>query len=452
MKAGILFRRSRLSVIVVAACVASISAVALLAQQPPPPPWFDREPSGPPLETRHYQPDREPQARLSNVTPPPAGAANYPPPQLPRRLPDAQPWQPGGMLGGPDPYQPFVTQPTMRPPQPQVAPVVIFEPGQIIAWVGDQPIQVGDVMPMVEQTLAPYLAKMKPEDIEKGRAEIEQQKRQLMKRALESAIEVKLLYSDFLRAVPADKKDEILPRITIRVEEQFYEKQLPEAMEKAEVESPAALDAKLRAYGSSLQQQKRTFVERVLGQSGLGEKIDYEPEITHKAMLDWYWENISEYEFPAKARWEKLTVKSANFPTREQAWAALGDMGNEVLRGAPLAAVAKRSSQGIDAGDSGYHDWTSKDSLASDVLNQAIFSLPVNQLSERMEDDQRYHIVRVIQRQGAGRKPFLEAQVEIKGKLKKQRIRQQITEYVAKLKKEIHVWTVFDDETENSGS
>jgi parvulin-like peptidyl-prolyl isomerase len=339
----------------------------------------------------------------------------------------------------------------MRPPQPQVAPVAIFAPGQIIAWVGDQPIQAGDVMPMVEQTLAPFLAKMAPEDIERGQAEIEQQKRALMKRALESAIEVKLLYQDFLRAVPADKKKEILAKITARVEEQFYEKQLPEAMEKAEVDSPAALDAKLRAYGSSLQQQKLTFVERVLGQSGLGEKIDYKPEITHQAMLDSYWENISEYEFPAKARWEKLTVKVTDFPSREQAWAALGDMGNEVLRGAPLAAVAKRHSQGLDAGDGGYHDWTSKDSLASDVLNQAIFSLPVNQLSERMEDGQEYHIVRVIERQEAGRKPFLEAQVEIKEKLQKQRIREQITDHVAKLRKEIRVWTIFDDEPENTG-
>jgi alpha-D-ribose 1-methylphosphonate 5-triphosphate diphosphatase PhnM len=190
------------------------------------------------------------------------------------------------------------------------------------------------------------------------------------------------------------------------------------------------------------------FLERVLGQSGLGEKIDYEPEITHQAMLDRYRENLQDYEYPAKARWEKLTVKFANFPTKEQAWAALGDMGNEVLRGAPLAAVAKRHSQGVDASDGGYHDWTCKDSLASDVLNEAIFALRVNELSQRLEDEGGFHIVRVIERRPAGRTPFLEAQVEIKETLRKERVREQITDYVAKLKKEIHVWSIFDDQPE----
>jgi hypothetical protein len=317
---------------------------------------------------------------------------------------------------------------------------------QIIAWVGEQPIQVGDVMPMVEQTLAPYLAKMDPEVVEAQREQIDLQKRELMKKALENAIEGKLLYQDFLRSIPADKKKEILPRITARVEEQFYETQLPETMEKAEVDSPAALDAKLRNYGSSLEQQKRLFVERVLGQSGLGEKIDYQPEITHQAMLDDYWQNIQDYEFPAQARWEKLTALFANFPSKQQAWAALGEMGNQVLRGAPLEAVAKRLSQGIDAAEGGLHDWTSQGSLASDALNQAIFNLPVGQLSERIEDEQGFHIVRVIERREAGRTPFTEAQVDIKEKLRKQRIRQQVTDHVSRLKQEIHVWTIFDDE------
>ena len=41
----------------------------------------------------------------------------------------------------------------------------VFKPGQIIAWVGDQPIQAGDVMPLIEQMLAPQLAKLTPEQL-----------------------------------------------------------------------------------------------------------------------------------------------------------------------------------------------------------------------------------------------------------------------------------------------
>ena len=222
----------------------------------------------------------------------------------------------------------------------------VFRPSQIIAWVGDQPIQVGDVMPMVEQIMAPRLAELDPKIVEQQKAQIEQQKDKLMRQALESVIQTKLLYLDFLRTIPADKKKEALPTITKRAEEQFYEKQLPEALKKAKVETAMELDAKLREFGSSLQRQKQSFVERAMGQSVIAQKVNYEPEITHQAMLDYYRAHLAEYDLPAKSRWEKLTVRFDRFPSKPEAWAALGNMGNEVLRGAPLNVVAQRQSQG----------------------------------------------------------------------------------------------------------
>jgi len=333
------------------------------------------------------------------------------------------------------------------PPQPPRAPVAkVFEPGQIIAWVGDQPIQSGDIMPTIEQMLAPALAKMSPEEIRSQQDQIDEQKQRLLQQALKNSVETKLLYLDFLRTLPDDKRKEILPNITKRAEEQFYEKQLPDAIQRAKVNSAIELDAELRKYGSSVAEQKRLFVERILGQSVLGQKIDYEPEVTHQEMLSYYQEHAPDFDRPARARWEKLTVRFDRFSSKAEAWAALGQMGNEVLRGAPLDAVARRRSQGVDAEDGGYHDWMTQGSLASDVLDRAIFTLPEEKLSERMEDDRGFHIVRVIEREEAGKVPFVDAQVEIKEALRKNKIRQQIEEYVAKLRNEITVRTIFDEQ------
>ena len=143
------------------------------------------------------------------------------------------------------------------------------------------------------------------------------------------------------------------------------------------------------------------------------------------------------------ARWEKLTVRFDRCASKQEAWAALGNMGNEVLR-APLQAVAHRQSQGIDAAEGGYHDWTSCGSLASETLDQAIFTLPVGRLSERLEDSEGFHIVRVIERTEAGRVPFEQAQFDIKETLRKEHIKSQITTYVAKLKQEIPVWNLLE--------
>lgn len=356
-------------------------------------------------------------------------------------------------VGSVSPDSNFRTVSTDRSISPSRPPVTVFKPSQIIAWVGDQPIQAGDLMPMIDQALAPHLEKIPPEELESHRAEIEAQKEIFLKQALTSAIETKLLYLDFLRTIPADKLKEALPNITAQAEKAFYEKQLPDALKKAKVDSPMALDAKLKQFGSSLEQQKRMFVERALGQSVLSQQIDYEREVTRQEMLDYYHKNQQKFFLEAKAQYEKLTVLFSRTQDKAEAWAAIAYMGNEVLRGAPFAAVAQRNSHDIDAEDGGFHDWTTKGSLASEALDQAVFSLPVGRLSQRIEDERGFHIIRVVQRQEASVVPFVDAQVKIREEIRKEKIQEQGQDYIAKLKGEIPVWTAFDEQesAENPG-
>ncbi|MCH5375773.1 MAG: peptidyl-prolyl cis-trans isomerase [Planctomycetes bacterium] len=465
------------------------SAPAVLSQEPPPPPRFDTELTPPPPVVAPAAPSGPAYRQATYAYPPSPGAMS--PAAGPRRLPsDTNPLPdagdfrlnaegPAGAYPPRDGHFPAVgnappdsghpaggfpavdnraADPSLAPGTPGLPPfsaappmpaAKVFEPGQIIAWVGDQPIQTGDIMPTIEQMLAPALAKMSPEEIRQQQDQIDEQKQRLLQQALTNSVETKLLYLDFLRTLPDDKRKEILPNITKRAEEQFYEKQLPDAIKRAKVDSAIELDVALRRYGSSVAEQKRLFVERILGQSVLGQKIDYEPEVTHQEMLDYYHEHTADFTHRARARWEILTVRFDQFSNKSEAWAALGQMGNEVLRGAPLAAVARRHSQGADAQDGGYHDWTTQGSLASEALDQAIFTLPRGRLSERIEDERGFHIVRVLEREEAGRTPFVDAQVEIKEAIHKQKVRQQITDYVAKLRSEIAVWTIFDAESQS---
>jgi parvulin-like peptidyl-prolyl isomerase len=108
--------------------------------------------------------------------------------------------------------------------------------------------------------------------------------------------------------------------------------------------------------------------------------------------------------------------------------------------------VAKKHSEAPSASDGGQYDWVTRGSLASQVLDEAIFTLPTNKLSPILEDDRGFHIIRVLERQDARRTDFVSAQEEIREKLKKEKIQQQVTAYVDRLKTKTRVWTVFDDE------
>ena len=71
-------------------------------------------------------------------------------------------------------------------------------------------------------------------------------------------------------------------------------------------------------------------------------------------------------------------------------------------------------------------------------------------MSRILEDEQGFHIIRVKEREEAHRTPFIEAQTEIKEKIQRQRRKEQVAAMVARLRKEIPVWTIFDDQAANT--
>jgi hypothetical protein len=65
-----------------------------------------------------------------------------------------------------------------------------------------------------------------------------------------------------------------------------------------------------------------------------------------------------------------------------------------------------------------------------------------------LQDDRGQYIVRVIERADAGRKSFSDVQGEIKKAIEKNREdarTEEQKEYLARLRREIPVWTIFDD-------
>jgi hypothetical protein len=190
---------------------------------------------------------------------------------------------------------------------------------------------------------------------------------------------------------------------------------------------------------------RKMFFERGLAQEWLRKNVKSDDEIPHADLIAWYQNHLEEYEFPAKARFEALSVKMGLKRSRAEAWDMLAAMGNEVLAGRPFGDVARSRSEGPTASAGGTFDWTSQGSLASTKLDAAIFSLPVGQLSAIVEDGELLHIVRVAERQEAGRTPFIEAQVGIRETLLTERRRQATDEYLSRLRERTPVWTVFDE-------
>jgi parvulin-like peptidyl-prolyl isomerase len=112
-------------------------------------------------------------------------------------------------------------------------------------------------------------------------------------------------------------------------------------------------------------------------------------------------------------------------------------MGNEVIYGAPFAEVAKRSSDDFFAAQGGYNDWTKRKSLTNRQLEDRVFSEPVGRLSDIIETDLGYHIIRVIERQEEGIISFTEMQDKLREEILNERQSQALQRVIAKIRNRI---------------
>lgn len=304
-----------------------------------------------------------------------------------------------------------------------------FEPTQLLALVGGEPIFVGDTLLEVNQLIEQHMGGA-PESV-KAR-----ERRGLIMKLLPKLVNEKMLYVGALQDLPEEADIE---KIVASAAKEFDEKALPELLKKAKVKDPADYDALLRGMGSSLRKRRDAWARDQLTRYFIGEQLDLNREITHQQLLDEYRANVEQYKIAEKSKWEQIMVRFDRFDSRDEAREEIVALGNRLVHGASLSALAKKSSQGYSADKGGQHDWTGRDALVLKELDEAIFSLPIGKLSDVIETRDGLHIVRVIDRQEAGIKPFTEAQGDIKKRLKLKMREDAFEQHLAKLKKKIPV-------------
>ncbi|MGB9689405.1 peptidylprolyl isomerase [Thermogutta sp.] len=319
----------------------------------------------------------------------------------------------------------------------------IFEQARVLARVGSEVILAGEILGAVTEILLPYQDKI-PVVV------YEQYKQQLMRQLLKKRIEMKLVYEDIKRKIPREN----LERIEQEIAKFFEEKEIPARLRKMGLQSAKEWDERLRSVGSSLEHEKRAFIEGTLARDWIKQQLTSASSMARTLSPEVLWEyyrtHMKEFEQPAEVRWQQLMVRKRPDRSDAEAYAKLAELGNRVLRGEPFEEVARSGSEGPTASEGGEREPVQPGSLRSRVLEEALFSLPVGQLSPILEDEQGFHIVRVLERREASRIPFTEAQVRIRERLAEEEKEKQLNEYLAKLRAEIPVWNIYEAPTEDS--
>jgi hypothetical protein len=365
--------------------------------------------------------------------------------------PSISPAMPGGVAGAPPATFVAPSVATTEPLGPAIVPndARPIAGSEIIGRVEDQVILASDVLWQVHRMIAMSEKQKGVKVPPDQRAEIE---RILLERMLLQLIDTKLLFADFRRTLPPEN----LRQVEKTLAEPFESSEVPKLFETYGVKDRVELNAALIQNGSSLKDVQRQFTEKMVAGEWLRQRMPKLKVVTHEEMLAYYQDHLKEYEYPGSIKWEELMVRFDRFPgtpeeKRQAAWQALAEMGNEVwavvainpgLRGPVFANVARAKSHGFTAAEGGIQE-SSPGSLTCEALNEALATLDLGRMSNGIESERGFHLVRVLERKEPGRKPFTEAQAKIRELLENEQKEILVAEELKKLRKTARVWTIF---------
>gem|GEM_PF-1981359 len=331
--------------------------------------------------------------------------------------------------------QPFEIQPSV------ISETVPCHGTETVARVGTQVILMCDILPQLRRAaLRQFKEQLDKVDIEEQKKVSAEEKEQFIEmfitqlypQFLKEQIHVMLIYNDFIMSRSKEEVEFYLKNLG----EQFDEEDIPEMMKEFGVNNLASLKTYLNEeLGSSLERERLlTTQSRIAQQWLMGSVKTAEGECTHGEMMEYYTVNQPEFTSKSRVKYRELTVNFANHKTKLDTWKKIVWMGNETARGVPFDEMAKVNSEGFTASKGGLWDWIARESIASKELEQVLFTQAIGMVNPPIiETAAGLHIIQIIEREEARLTPFIEAQVQIREKIKMQRRQKYQNEYLEEL-------------------
>jgi len=173
-----------------------------------------------------------------------------------------------------------------------------------------------------------------------------------------------------------------------------------------------------------VQQMLMIAADQVLA-NALAKQVSNDLKIDDAALHTYYDQHKSEYE-TAKASHILIKFRQPNAPpakpdqkelTEEEALAKAQDLRKQLLAGGDFAALAKANSEDPGSKNNGGSLGSAGHGKYVPTVDQAIFSLPIGQVSEPVKSQFGYHLIKVEER---STKTFEEARPDIEKKIRPQ--------------------------------
>jgi hypothetical protein len=270
-----------------------------------------------------------------------------------------------------------------------------------------------------------------------------QQRDKLLKMRLPQYLEQQLLLS----AVRDEMNDEQMEAIEGQLDKMFGG-EIDRLKGITKVSSVADLEEVLESQGTTLAQLKQVFFDRQMAGQYLGLKMSKVEPASRAELLAEYERRIDQYRKPADVKWQQVWISFSKHGSRDEAFKVLKKAADDIKAGVPFDVVIGRYSDGAMKEAGGLWDYTTRGNLANQDVEDALFTLPIGEVSRPYDVGKAFQIVRVADRRDERVTPFAEVQDDLAKEMAKKRESEAAGKEVAKLWNTAVIETRFDNDSD----
>jgi parvulin-like peptidyl-prolyl isomerase len=228
------------------------------------------------------------------------------------------------------------------------------------------------------------------------------------------------------------------------------QKKVDEAIDtaRAHAPSPEAFDAQIKSTGMSLEQVRKRAYEEQLCRRVLTREVTNGVSITDEAAKKFYDSSPTNFDIPEQVKVAHILIGTTDplnpqVPLSAEQKAAKKKLAEDVKakadKGEDFAKLVNEYSDDTASKSKGGEYTFPRHSRMVPEFEAAAFSLKTNQISDLVETQYGYHIIKLLQKIPAGHQSFAEAEPKIKEYLLEVQADKLLPAYLNRIKTEANV-------------
>lgn len=280
---------------------------------------------------------------------------------------------------------------------------------RIVAVIGTIPIYAREVDEAIAQRL--------PEIINLSTADREAKRKEMFKEELRRLIERELILDELFAVLTQKKQSAALKQLQDSAAKES-EQRLREIQKRTKLTNEEDLKLAFQGQGLTIAGMKRNIERNFMMSAYLGERM--RPKVSGISLVDvrdYYEEHPEEFKTDDRVKWQDLFIRVDRFRSKEDAKKYTDWLVNRAVQGEDFIKLVNEFDQGDSKARGGLGFGEEKGKIFPQELETTVFSMKQGQVTV-VDFETGYHIVRIAERNYAGKKPFDErVQNEIKRKL-----------------------------------